>query len=226
MSLRLFIMKIIFWRIKKMKKYLSIALAIVLTLVAVLGLAACSGEKKPVPYEGDLSAVIGTMYEKENGAINAEFKGALVINPIDVTDYWSIFGFLGLGSIEELEAADAATDGNINVPDSGIKEAYFSESSFGMQPYSLVVARVNDIDKVEEIKNEIFNNIDMRKWVCTAAEQLRVASYGDVIMLVMSTPDFANVDSLVQVFAETISNSQVTGGDVLSELTGEVLSKG
>ena len=209
-----------------MKKYLSIALALVLTLVAVLGLAACSGKEKATAYEGDLSAVIKTLYEKENGAINAEFKPALIADAIDVSDYWAVYRFLGLGNIEELEAADLATDGNVTVTDSGIKEAYFSESSFGIQPYSLVVARVNDIDKVEEIKNNIFNNIDMRKWVCTAAEQLRVVSYGDVIMVVMSAPDFANVDGLVQAFAETVSNSQVTGGDVLSELTGEILSKG
>lgn len=74
----------------------------------------------------------------------------------------------------------------------------------------------------------MFDGIDTRKWICVAADQLRVVSYGDVIMLVMTSSELAPglADSLVQAFAGAVSSSKVTGGDVLSELTGEILSRG
>lgn len=197
-----------------MKKFLAIALA----LVVLVSLAACAGGDKVKPYEGDLSTVIGTMYE----TVRPEFM-VLDSTPIDINDPWALNGYLGLG---DPEAAEAATDGNASA--SLIKEAYFSEPMMMAQAYSLVVARAADADKVEEIKAQMFEGINTRKWVCVAADQLRVVSYGDVIMLVMVSSELAPglADSLVQAFASAVSASQVTGGDVLGELTGEILSRG
>ena len=198
-----------------MKKFLAIALA----LVVLASLAACTGDKKTETFEGDLSAVIGTMYE----TAKPEFM-VLDATPIDLADPWALNGYLGLGDPEAAE--EAATDGNAS--DALIKEAYFSEPMMMSQAYSLVVARVNDASKVEEIKAQMFEGINTRKWICVAADQLRVVSYGDVIMLVMVSSELAPglADSLVQAFASAVSGSQVTGGDVLSELTGEILTRG
>ncbi len=197
-----------------MKKVLAIALA----LVVLVSFAACTGSKKAATYEGDLSTVIASMYEKKA----PEFMTGDAM-PVDLSDPWSVSSYLGLGNPEETEAA---TDGNVAA--SLIKEAYFSESMIGAQAYSLVVARVNDVANIEQIKADMFEGIDTRKWICVAADQLRVVSYADVIMLVMVSSDLAPglADGLVEAFASTVSASQVTGGDVLAELSGEILSRG
>lgn len=192
-----------------MKKFLAIALA----LVVLVSLAACTGGTKLTPYEGDISTIIGSIYE----TVKPEFMVADAM-PVDLADPWALNDKLGLGSADE-----TATDGNADA--ALIKEAYFSEPFINAQAYSLVIARANDINKVEEIKTAMFEGINTRKWLCVGADQLRVVSYGDVIMLVMaSVPGL--VDSIVQAFAATVSASQLTGGDVLGELTGEILSRG
>ncbi len=197
-----------------MKKFLAIALA----LVVLVSLAACTGGKKADTFEGDLSTVIATMYE----TAKPEFM-VMDSTPVDLTDSWAVSSYLGIG---DTEAEQEATDGNASA--SLFKEAYFSEPMMSSQAYSLVVARVTDASKVEEIKAQMFDGIDTRKWICVAADQLRVVSYGDVIMLVMTSSELAPglADSLVQAFAGAVSSSKVTGGDVLSELTGEILSRG
>ena len=130
------------------------------------------------------------------------------------------------GSVFVVNETAEVTDGNAAA--ALIKEAYFSESMIGSQAYSLVVARVNDVANIEQIKADMFDGIDTRKWICVAADQLRVVSYADVIMLVMVSSDLAPglADALVEAFASTVSASQVTGGDVLAELSGEILSRG
>lgn len=199
-----------------MKKVLAIALA----LVVLVSFAACTGTKKAETYEGDLSTVIASMYEKKA----PEFMTGDAM-PVDLNDPWSVSSYLGLGNPSEETTAEV-TDGNAAA--SLIKEAYFSESMIGAQAYSLVVARVNDVANIEQIKADMFDGIDTRKWICVAADQLRVVSYADVIMLVMVSSDLAPglADGLVEAFASTVSASQVTGGDVLAELSGEILSRG
>ena len=197
-----------------MKKVLTIALA----LVVLVSFAACTGNKAPATYEGDIPALIASIYEKKA----PEFMVAPAM-PVDLNDPWSLSGFLGLGV-----ATEEVTDGNAVAADAGIKEAYFSESMIGAQAYSLVIARVSDASKTEEIKKAMFDGIDMRKWRCVAADQLRVVSYADVIMLVMVSSELAPglADGIVEAFAASVSGAQVTGGDVLSNLTGEILTKG
>ena len=197
-----------------MKKVLAIALA----LVVLVSFAACTGSKKAVAYEGDLSTVIASMYEKKS----PEFMTCEAM-PVDLSDPWALNSYLGLGNPDETAEV---TDGNTAA--ALIREAYFSESMIGSQAYSLVVARVNDVANIEQIKADMFDGINTRKWICVAADQLRVVSYADVIMLVMVSSELAPglADGLVEAFASTVSASQVTGGDVLGELSGEILSRG
>lgn len=199
-----------------MKKVLAIALA----LVVLVSFAACTGSKKAATYEGDLSTVIASMYEKKA----PEFMTGDAM-PVDLNDPWSVSSYLGLGNPSEETTAEV-TDGNVAA--SLIKEAYFSESMIGAQAYSLVLARVNDVENIEQIKADMFDGIDTRKWICVEADQLRVVSYADVIMLVMVSSELAPglADGLVEAFASTVSASQVTGGDVIGELSGEILSRG
>ncbi len=223
-----------------MKKVLALSLAVIMLVC----FAACGGSKVE-PYEGQLTDLVNTMYEKQP----VEFMVGPAME-IDLTDAWAVKSYLGLGSGEEaaLPGADmpvvASEDAPAAMPednapaampeeetaapaaDYGIKEAYFSESMIGAQAYSLVVARVSDTDKLEEIKKAMFEGINTRKWICVEADQLRVVSCNDVIMLVMASSSLAEglADGMVKAFAEAITGAAVE--DVSAVLSGEILTRG
>ena len=196
-----------------MKKVLAISLALVLLVC----FAACGGNTSKVEaYEGDLSAVIASLYEKQP----VEFMVCEAM-PVELADPWSVNSYLGFPVDENV------TDGTILK--TGLKEAFFSESMIGAQAYSLVVARVEDTDKIEEIKKTMFENINTRKWICVEADQLRVVSCKDIIMLVMASTqlDAELADGMVTAFAEVVGGqADVTDGNITAVLSGEVLTRG
>lgn len=66
------------------------------------------------------------------------------------------------------------------------KEAIASESMTGSTPHSVVLIRLENTDKKEEVIEDIKNNADPRKWICVEAENTYVLSKGDLIVLIMS----------------------------------------
>jgi hypothetical protein len=189
-----------------MKKILAIVLALV---VVVAAFAACGGTKAPevTPYEGTLEDLTSALYE----ANPVEFMVGPAME-IDLTDAYAVNSYLGLGEIVEDENGEAAP-----AEDVGIAKATWSESMLGAQPYSLVLAKVSEGADIEAIKNAMFNGINTRKWICVEADQLRVVSAADVIMLVMVGSEFVPglADKMVEAFAANVG-----------ELTGETLTRG
>lgn len=61
------------------------------------------------------------------------------------------------------------------------------------QAYSVAVVKVKDNADVEKIKQEMLDNIDMRRWICVSAEQLYITNSGNVIFSVMADKDIAKV---------------------------------
>lgn len=59
------------------------------------------------------------------------------------------------------------------------------------QAYSVAVVKVKDNADVEKIKQELLDNIDMRRWICVSAEQLYITNSGNVIFSVMTDKDIA-----------------------------------
>ena len=59
------------------------------------------------------------------------------------------------------------------------------------QAYSVAVVKVKDTANVEKIKQEMLDNIDMRRWICVSAEQLYITNSGKVIFSVMADKDTA-----------------------------------
>lgn len=59
------------------------------------------------------------------------------------------------------------------------------------QAYSVAVVKVKDTADVEKIKQEMLDNIDMRRWICVSAEQLYITNSGNVIFSVMADKDVA-----------------------------------
>lgn len=59
------------------------------------------------------------------------------------------------------------------------------------QAYSVAVVKVKDNADVEKIKQEMLDNIDMRRWICVSAEQLYITNSGNVIFSIMTDKDIA-----------------------------------
>ena len=65
------------------------------------------------------------------------------------------------------------------------------EPSMSSQAYSAVALKVKSNANIETVKEEILNNVDMRKWICVSAEKLYVTNYNNIIFFVMSDEDWA-----------------------------------
>lgn len=168
-----------------MKKFLSV----VLVLSLMLSLAACGG-KKTEETEPALS-VEGTMEELLNKTIEqrpVEFMGGVI--PVDLTDstedgLWAIKSYTGLDSAEK------------------ITEAAAYEPMMGSMAFSMVLVRVANEADTKAVAEAMKSGIDTRKWICVEADDLKVAGFGDVVMLMMLNSDSGmTAQSFVDAFAK------------------------
>ena len=152
-----------------MKKFI----AILMLAAMALTLTAC-GAKPPAedkPQGADLSGeTVEALIEKIYETKMPEF--ALMTMPVDLAD-----------------AEMVAWQTGINDP-ALLKEAVISESMMGSQAYSMVMVRVNDAAKAEEVAQMMLDNIDPRKWICVAADDIDAAIYGDLVLFVMIDSSF------------------------------------
>ena len=169
-----------------MKKIVSVILA----LTMVLSMAACGGKKAEETTEPALS-VVGTMEELLNKTIEerpVEFMGGVI--PVDLTDssedgLWALKSYTGLDSAEK------------------ISEAAAFEPMMGSMAFSMVLVRVANEADTKTVAESMKNGIDTRKWICVEADDLKVAGFGDVVMLIMLNSDSGmTAQSFVDAFAK------------------------
>ena len=169
-----------------MKKIVSVVLALAL----VLSLAACGGKKAEETQAPALS-VEGTMEELLNKTVEqrpVEFMGGVI--PVDLTDtsedgLWAIKSYTGLDSAEN------------------ITEAAAFEPMMGSMAFSMVLVRVADGVGTKTVAESMKSGIDTRKWICVEADDLKVAGFGDVVMLIMVNSDSGMTSqSFVDAFAK------------------------
>ena len=151
-----------------MKKFVSV---ILMAALALSLFAACGKTESDAPKGADLSgetveALVNKIYE----STMPEF--ALMTMPVDLADAEMVAWQTGI--------SDPAL----------LKEAVISESMMGSQAYSLVMVRVNDAAKSEEVAQMMLDNIDPRKWICVAADDIDAAIYGDLVLFVMIDSGF------------------------------------
>ena len=148
-----------------MKRVFAAVLAAVMMLCT---LTAC-GKKAPNNLEGkSLSEIVDLIYaEKEPG---------IMVEPMDVNIEDSEFLKYDTG----LSSADKIT------------AAAVSEAMIGSQAYSMVLVRVADEKDSESVANEMKEGINPAKWICVQADDLKVAVYRDVVMLIMVSSQLAD----------------------------------
>lgn len=166
-------------------------IAFLLALTLAMALPACRCAKEPVaPAESNPTqtsstpatestkpavgkTLPGTMEENVGKIMEenpVEFMGGVI--PLDLEDV-SEDALLAFESYTGLKTREL------------IKEGAVYEPMMGSQAFSLVLVRVSDAAKAEQVARDMKANIDPRKWICVQADQVMLAGYGDVVMFIM-----------------------------------------
>ena len=168
--------------------------AMLLALAMMLSMVACGGtaaEPTTAPTEAAKPALEGTLEEILNKIVEknpVEFMGGSM--PIDVTDT-SEEGLWNLKSNTGLDTAE------------GITEAVVYGPMMGSIAFSLVMVRAAEGTDAKTVAEAMKAGIDPRKWICVEADDLMVASYGDVAMLIMvDSTNGLKAQPYVDAFAE------------------------
>ncbi|MBR5536979.1 MAG: hypothetical protein IKU58_03670 [Clostridia bacterium] len=149
-----------------MKKFISVILMAALALSLFAACGKTETQTPNAPKGNDLSgetltAIVDKIYEKKM----PEFP----VGPME----------LDLADGETLMYMAGISDASL------VKEVLVSEAMMGSQAYSMVLARVNDAAKAEEVANMMLENINPRKWICVGADDIDAAIYGDLVLFVM-----------------------------------------
>lgn len=143
-----------------------ILLAVISFIVFIL--VSGSGNKGDVETSKDINDIINTI-NKNNKNVLPELETMKV----DIKNIDEVTSYTGLKTNE------------------GIESIVVSVPLITAQAYSVAIVKVKDNADVEKIKQEMLDNIDMRRWICVSAEQLYITNSGNVIFSVMADKDSA-----------------------------------
>lgn len=125
--------------------------------------------------DSELSAMVDSIYE----AYPVELM-MMQTTAIDLNDeVWLTYN-TGL-SAEEAALVDA-----------GVK----SESMTGSQAYTLVLLRVKDAADAQTVADAMLDKMDPARWVCVMADKMRVATFDDKVLFVMTDSELTDIDAL------------------------------
>ena len=154
-----------------MKKSVII-ITIILLIAVIVGVFLLKKENEPkekiLQTAEEMQNMLSTIYS--SGKVQLP---ELETSSIDVNDENQVATFTGLKSNENVE------------------ELVISVPFINAQAYSLAVVKVNEKADIEQMKQEMLDNIDMRRWICVSAEKLYITNYENVIFLVMSSEEWA-----------------------------------
>lgn len=75
---------------------------------------------------------------------------------------------------------------------SGVK----SESMTGSQAYTLVLLRLKDAADAQTVADTMLEKMDPARWVCVMADKMRVATFDDKVLFVMTDSELTDIDAL------------------------------
>ena len=143
-----------------------ILLAVISFIIFIL--VSGRGNKGSVETPKDINDIINTI-NKNNKSILPELETMKV----DIKNIDEVTSYTGLKTND------------------GIESIVVSAPLITAQAYSVAIVKVKDNADVEKIKQEMLDNIDMRRWICVSAEQLYITNSGNVIFSVMADKDVA-----------------------------------
>lgn len=125
--------------------------------------------------DSELSAMVDSIYE----AYPVELM-MMQTTAIDLNDEAWLTYNTGLSA----EQADLVA--------SGVK----SESMTGSQAYTLVLLRLKDAADAQTVADTMLEKMDPARWVCVMADKMRVATFDDKVLFVMTDSELTDIDAL------------------------------
>ena len=146
-----------------------ILLAVISFIVFILVSGSGNRDNVETPKDiKDINDVINTINKN-----NKDVLPELETMKVDIKNIDEVTSYTGLKSNDDIESIV------VSVP------------LITAQAYSVAIVKVKDNADVEKIKQEMLDNIDMRRWICVSAEQLYITNSGNVIFSVMADKDIA-----------------------------------
>lgn len=91
----------------------------------------------------------------------------------------------------DLENNDQVTTYTGLKDNSDIELVIASEPQISSQAYTFAVIKVKEGSNIEKIKQNMYDNLNMSKWLCVTADKLYITSYDNTIIYVMASSDWA-----------------------------------
>lgn len=160
----------------KKQTMITIIVIAIIAIIAIVGVVIVKNNKNTtnggtsvkIESEKDMKSMLKSIYSK-----NKDILPELETEEIDVSNSDLVTSYTGIQSTGNIESLVAL------------------EPLMSSQAYSAVALKVKSNANIETVKEEILNNVDMRKWICVSAEKLYVTNYNNIIFFVMSDEDWA-----------------------------------
>ncbi len=139
-------------------------------------------------------AMIGMIMFTRNreAEIASKFKTVADVKKMVNTIYIELGDALPLLEFQKINSSTESWKSFTGLSDSSnVEFTVVSEPLMNAQAYSLVVLKVKDTSKIEDMKQEMYDNINMAKWICVSAEKLYITNSGDIIFMVMASDEWA-----------------------------------
>ena len=162
----------------KKQTMITIIVIAIIAIIAIVGVVIVKNNKNTtnggtsvkIESEKDMKSMLKSIYSK-----NKDVLPELETEEIDVSNSDLVTSYTGIQSTGNVESLVVL------------------EPLMSSQAYSAVALKVKSNANIETVKEEILNNVDMRKWICVSAEKLYVTNYNNIIFFVMSDEDWATI---------------------------------
>ena len=160
----------------KKQTMITIIVIAIIAIIAIVGVVIVKnnnnttngGTSVKIESEKDMKSMLKSIYSE-----NKDVLPELETEEIDVSNSDLVTSYTGIQSTGNVESLVVL------------------EPLMSSQAYSAVALKVKSNANIETVKEEILNNVDMRKWICVSAEKLYVTNYNNIIFFVMSDEDWA-----------------------------------
>ena len=160
----------------KKQTMITIIVIAIIAIIAIVGVVIVKnnnnttngGTSVKIESGKDMKSMLKSIYSK-----NKNVLPELETEEIDVSNSDLVTSYTGIQSTGNVESLVVL------------------EPLMSSQAYSAVALKVKSNANIETVKEEILNNVDMRKWICVSAEKLYITNYNNIIFFVMSDEDWA-----------------------------------
>lgn len=188
----------------KKKNLIICAVIVLIVLAVIIGIAVKSNNNGNIKIEStaNMKNLIDSIYKNANVELPS-----LETNEIDMSDNYTVSTYTG------------------SQDNSNIESIVVSEPLISSQAYSLVVMKLKNSADVEKVKHNIYDNVNMSKWICVSAEKLYITNYNNIVFYVMSDEDWAQpVYTAFKAYVNNKNGSELEKSENLDyELPDEML---